>query len=200
MAAAIRRGPAGNPGMGQQSRPMLPEHIARKLNARYGKSAMVDANGAAMREDSEFSESMNDSRAARMARRRQQRSAERTSSLVIEDSREGPPAFHGLGLRDDYTNPQRMWQEQMVQNRQRQMELQNDAAGAASFGAAPSREREEEAQPAESSRRCKAFCSCWHKCPKGGVAPQGDRSRRRCTALNPLPSARGIFCTARLVG
>ena len=124
MAAAIRRGPAGNPGMGQQSRPMLPEHIARKLNARYGKSAMVDANGAAMREDSEFSESMNDSRAARMARRRQQRSAERTSSLVIEDSREGPPAFHGLGLRDDYTNPQRMWQEQMVQNRQQQMELQ----------------------------------------------------------------------------
>ena len=52
----------------------------------------------------------------------------------------------------------------MVQNRQRQMELQNDAAGAASFGAAPSREREEEAQPAESSRRCKAFCSvsAWH--------------------------------------
>ena len=46
-----------------------------------------------------------------------------------------------------------------MQNRQRQMELQNDAAGAASFGAAPSREREEEAQPAESSRRCTAFTS-----------------------------------------
>jgi hypothetical protein len=101
---------------------MLPERIRDKLNARYGVHMEEDV--AAPRQAPTGTPSNNESMAQRMARRRQERSAERTASLIIEDSREGPPAFHGLGLRDDYTNPQRMWQEQAMQNRQRSMENQ----------------------------------------------------------------------------
>jgi hypothetical protein len=121
MAAFVRRGPPGHPGLQQNARPVLPEHVRARLDARYGKSAET-AEGSTANSGASGGESL----AQRMARQRQERSKERlaSTSLTIEDSRQGPPAWHGLGLRDDFTNPQRMWQEQRMQQQQKMMETQ----------------------------------------------------------------------------
>lgn len=116
MAAPVRRGPMGHPGLAAGSQPVLPERLQRKLNERHGV-ARDDMSGAG-------------SMAQRMAMRRQQRSAERQAGLGgagieamgIQDSRQGPPAWHGIGLRDQTVDAQRVWQEQMMQQRQHQME------------------------------------------------------------------------------
>ena len=124
----------GHPGMQMgNSRPVLPEHIQRKLNERHGvPSDYIEATLAGAPAASADAPSSGGSMAQRMAARRQQRSAERSpglggagiSAMVIEDSAKGPAAWHGQGLRDDTMNAQRVWQEQMMQQRQKQMETQ----------------------------------------------------------------------------
>ena len=131
MASAVRRGPSGHPGLATgPTRPVLPEHIQKKLDERHG---MDRKKGATPPDTPNGDDSFaGGSMAQRLAARRQQRSAERTAGLGgkgievmrIEDSAVGPAAWHGLGLRDDTIDPQRVWQEQMMQQKQKQMETQ----------------------------------------------------------------------------
>lgn len=140
--------------MQQGSRPILPESIARKLEARYGKTEEAGPTGSGG----------GDSLAGRVAARRQQRSAERSAvaaaALMVEDSREGPPAWHGLGLRNDHTNPQRMWQEQMQQQRQKQMEMQMQREQDALQQRVLAQERKQlERQKARAEARSRSVCA-----------------------------------------
>lgn len=104
----------GTPG---GAKPVLPESIRSRLDARYGKSGedelSLDPTGTPAGE----------SMAARMARRRQQRSEQRTAAMSLEDAR-GGPSWQGIGLRDVTINHQSQWQQQMQQNQQQMMEQQ----------------------------------------------------------------------------
>ena len=107
----------------------LPDRILHKLNARHG---VTNTEGDEMRDDEQKEFSDTGSMAQRMAMRRRQRSEARHAArgglgleaMKVEDSKSGPPAWHGLGLRDMTVDPKTLWQDQMVQQRKNQIQVQ----------------------------------------------------------------------------
>lgn len=110
------------------SKPQLPPHIQSKLDARYGtaSSSKDGADGGPLAGGGEALGGVTgESMAARMARRRQERSAARTQAMhaQLEDAR-GGPTWNGIGLRDVTINHQQAWQQNMQHNQQKMMEQQ----------------------------------------------------------------------------